>query len=129
MRRVPRGWWITLAVLVIVLPALITVIVTEHPSNHESSTPPPPNVVRTTAKIPVADNVNLTAEVFTPRHGATDAPLVVMPSPWGGAESKYEPIADHLAGDGYDVVAYTQRGFLNSGGDIDFAGPTTQQDA
>lgn len=81
----------------------------------------------TTARIP-ADGAVLAAEVITPT-GSGRKPLLVMPASWGNTGTEYHVLGSALAADGFQVVAYGQRGFKDSTGQIDFAGPATQQDA
>jgi putative CocE/NonD family hydrolase len=78
--------------------------------------------------IPAGDGVSLAADVFTPA-GSGKHPLVVLPGSWGAAASEYDAVGAKLAARGYVAVAYTQRGFRGSGGEVDFAGPATQRDA
>ena len=78
-------------------------------------------------RIPVGGGVSLTAEVVTPR-GPGRFPLVVMPTSWGSDVTEYHGLAGVLARDGYQVVTYVQRGFHQSGGQADFAGPPTRRD-
>jgi dienelactone hydrolase len=50
-------------------------------------------------------------------------PAVVLPASWGQHHLEYLVQGLALASRGYVVVAYTARGFLDSGGAIDVAGP------
>lgn len=77
--------------------------------------------------IPGYGGTRLSALVVTPA-GKGPFPLVVMPSSWGVNAPEYAAPARHLAADGYEVVSYTSRGFYDSGGVIDIAGPSTQKD-
>jgi predicted acyl esterase len=53
-------------------------------------------------------------------------PLLVMPSSWAVNNIEYVGAAAKLAKEsGYVVVSYTSRGFWDSGGEIDIAGPDT----
>lgn len=81
----------------------------------------------TSRTIAAGGGVTLAAEVITPRGGGRP-PLVVMPASWGQAESEYHAIGRMLAGSGYQVVAYAERGFGKSTGAVDFGGPATQHD-
>lgn len=126
--QLSRRWWIIAAAVVIVLPALITLLVTHRSTTHKIPIAIPPSVDRTSTKIPVQGGT-LVAEVFSLHHHEANAPLVVMPTPWGSDVSTYDGIASKLAAKGYDVVSYTQRGFETSSGLIDFAGTRTQADA
>lgn len=65
--------------------------------------------------------------VFTPA-GAGRFPLIVMPSSWGVNQLEYAGAAQKLAARGFIVVSYTSRGFFESGGTIDVAGPATVAD-
>ncbi len=56
-------------------------------------------------------------------------PLLVMPSSWAVPNIEYVGAAAKLAKQsGYVVVSYTSRGFYDSGGEIDIAGPDTVGD-
>ena len=56
-------------------------------------------------------------------------PLLVMPSSWAVPNIEYVGAAAKLAKEsGYVVVSYTSRGFWDSGGEIDIAGPETVGD-
>lgn len=56
-------------------------------------------------------------------------PLLVMPSSWAVPNIEYVGAAAKLAKEsGYVVVSYTSRGFWDSGGEIDIAGPDTVND-
>jgi predicted acyl esterase len=79
------------------------------------------------ARIP-SNGAVLAAEVITPS-GSGRKPLLVMPASWGNGATEYHVLGSALAADGFQVVAYGQRGFKDSTGQIDFAGPATQQDA
>jgi predicted acyl esterase len=94
-----------------------------------SSTPTKITGVRSdvSRRIPVGGGVELSAEVVTPR-GSGSFPLLVLPASWGSTQSEYHGLSGVLARNGYEVVAYTQRGFQQSGGQVDFAAPTTQRD-
>ncbi|WP_055493722.1 alpha/beta fold hydrolase [Streptomyces sp. TP-A0356] len=73
----------------------------------------------------------LKANVVTPR-GAGAAqryPLVVLPTSWGLPQVEYLVQAQRLADSGYVVVTYNVRGFWQSGGRIEVAGPPDIADA
>ncbi|MFV2198713.1 CocE/NonD family hydrolase [Nocardiopsis sp. LOL_012] len=75
------------------------------------------------------DGARLSAKVITP---GTDGPhpLLVMPAAWGTPNLIYVGAAHRLAYEsGYQVVAYTSRGFYDSGGGIEVAGPEDRADA
>lgn len=61
--------------------------------------------------------------------GGGPFPLLVMPSSWAVPNIEYVGAAAKLAKEsGYVVVSYTSRGFWDSGGEIDIAGPDTVGD-
>ncbi|MGO4417854.1 CocE/NonD family hydrolase, partial [Streptomyces sp. MCAF7] len=81
--------------------------------------------------IPGDGGVTLAANVVTPR-GAADAqrlPLVVLPTSWALPQAEYLAQAQKLADSGYVVVSYNVRGFWQSGGEIETAGPPDVADA
>lgn len=78
--------------------------------------------------IPGQGGTPLKAFVITP-NASGPHPLLVMPSSWGMPDAEYVGTAWKLAqSGGYDVISYTSRGFYDSGGTIDVAGPDTQAD-
>ncbi len=73
----------------------------------------------------------LKANVFTPA-GADDGrhyPLLVLPTAWATPQVQYFAQAQRLANAGYIVVSYNVRGFWQSGGEIEVAGPPDVADA
>lgn len=72
----------------------------------------------------------LKAFVLTPTgRGDGPFPLLVMPSSWGTPDLEYVGAAGKLATDrGYEVISYSSRGFYDSGGQNDIAGPATVGD-
>lgn len=67
----------------------------------------------------------LKANVVTPAD-ATDGgtyPVVVLPTSWAMPQIEYLAQAQKLAASGYVVVSYNSRGFWQSGGEIETAGP------
>ncbi|MFE3459741.1 CocE/NonD family hydrolase [Nocardiopsis aegyptia] len=74
--------------------------------------------------------IELQAKVFTPTGVEGPHPLLVMPSAWGTPNLIYVGAAHRLAHEsGYQVIAYTSRGFYDSGGEIEVAGPEDRADA
>ncbi|MGW3285028.1 CocE/NonD family hydrolase [Streptomyces sp. NPDC001002] len=73
----------------------------------------------------------LKANVITPTgaDGTHRYPLLVLPTSWGLPQVEYLAQAQKLANSGYVVVSYNVRGFWQSGGEIDVAGPSDQADA
>ncbi|WP_109004838.1 alpha/beta fold hydrolase [Streptomyces rishiriensis] len=73
----------------------------------------------------------LKANVVTPTgaDGARRYPLVVLPTSWGFPQVEYLAQAQRLADSGYVVLSYNVRGFWQSGGEIDVAGPRDVADA
>ncbi|MFE7317931.1 CocE/NonD family hydrolase [Streptomyces sp. NPDC057555] len=78
-----------------------------------------------------ADGITLKANVFTPAgaDGTRRYPLVVLPTSWGMPQVEYLAQARKLAATGYVVVGYNSRGFWESGGQIETAGPQDVADA
>ncbi|MFE9025120.1 CocE/NonD family hydrolase [Streptomyces iakyrus] len=73
----------------------------------------------------------LKANVVTPAgsRGTDRHPLLVMPTSWGLPQVEYLAQAQKLADSGYVVVTYNVRGFWQSGGEIEVAGPPDVADA
>ncbi|QFZ73539.1 alpha/beta fold hydrolase [Streptomyces fagopyri] len=67
----------------------------------------------------------LKGNVVTPSDadGTRTYPLIVLPTSWGLPQVEYLAQARRLADSGYVVVAYNVRGFWQSGGEIEVAGP------
>ncbi|SDG76446.1 Predicted acyl esterase [Lentzea fradiae] len=80
--------------------------------------------------IPGVGGTALKAFVIEPTGiGSGPFPLLVMPSSWSVPNIEYVGAAAKLAKQsGYVVVSYTSRGFWDSGGQIDIAGPDTVGD-
>ncbi|SEQ14584.1 Predicted acyl esterase [Lentzea xinjiangensis] len=80
--------------------------------------------------IPGVGGTPLKAFVIEPTgRGDGPFPLLVMPSSWSLPNIEYVGAAAKLAKEsGYVVVSYTSRGFWDSGGEIDVAGPDTVGD-
>src|SRR5256885_14121526 len=68
------------------------------------------------------DGVVLKANVIEPS-SAGRHPAVVFISSWGLNDLEYLAQASALAGRGYTVLSYTPRGWWDSGGKIEVAGP------
>lgn len=73
----------------------------------------------------------LKANVITPgsADGSRRYPLLVLPTSWGLPQVEYFAQAQKLADSGYVVVSYNVRGFWQSGGEIEVAGPPDIADA
>ncbi|MHA5054741.1 alpha/beta fold hydrolase [Streptomyces sp. SD15] len=73
----------------------------------------------------------LKANVVTPANAESTAtyPLLVLPTSWGTPQVEYLAQAQKLADSGYVVVTYNVRGFWQSGGEIEVAGPPDIADA
>lgn len=69
------------------------------------------------------DGVNIEANVFIPSSGQSSYPAIIFISSWGLNEYEYLSAAGRLAEQGYIVLSYTTRGWGESGGLIDTAGP------
>ncbi|WP_329249904.1 CocE/NonD family hydrolase [Streptomyces canus] len=67
----------------------------------------------------------LKANVISPAgaDGTRRYPLLVLPTSWGLPQVEYLAQAQKLANSGYVVVTYNVRGFWQSGGEIEVAGP------
>ncbi len=80
-------------------------------------------------RIPGADGIEIGAVVLTPTgQGDGPFPLVVMPSSWGVPNVEYVGQGAKLATAGFQVISYSSRGFWDTGGGIDIAGPPTVAD-
>ncbi len=80
-------------------------------------------------RITGADGIEIGAVVLTPTgQGSGPFPLVVMPSSWGVPNVEYVGQGSKLATAGFQVISYSSRGFWDSGGGIDIAGPPTVAD-
>ncbi|CAM5362858.1 CocE/NonD family hydrolase [Streptomyces canus] len=73
----------------------------------------------------------LKANVISPAgaDGTRRYPLLVLPTSWGLPQVEYLAQAQRLANSGYVVVTYNVRGFWQSGGEIEVAGPPDTADA
>ncbi|MET9653969.1 alpha/beta fold hydrolase [Streptomyces sp. NPDC006460] len=73
----------------------------------------------------------LKANVVTPAgaDGASRFPVIVLPTSWAVPQIEYLAQAQKLADSGYVVVSYNSRGFWQSGGEIETAGPKDVADA
>lgn len=71
----------------------------------------------------------LKANVIAPADGTRTYPLLVLPTSWGLPQVEYVAQAQSLAESGYVVVSYNVRGFWQSGGEIEVAGPPDVADA
>ncbi|MFD3841154.1 CocE/NonD family hydrolase [Streptomyces sp. NPDC058642] len=73
----------------------------------------------------------LKANVITPAgaDGSRAYPLLVLPTSWGLPQVEYVAQAQKLANSGYVVLSYNVRGFWQSGGEIEVAGPPDIADA
>ncbi|SMD13769.1 CocE/NonD family hydrolase [Kibdelosporangium aridum] len=80
--------------------------------------------------IPGHNGTPMRGFVVTPTgRGDGPFPLLVMPASWGAPNLEYVGAARKLAAESGDVViSYTSRGFYDSGGEIDVAGPDTVND-
>lgn len=89
-----------------------------------------PGFSTTYQTIPGQGGTPIRAFVIEPTgRGTGPFPLLVMPSSWGVNNIEYVGAAAKFAyQSGYVVVSYTSRGFYDSGGEIDVAGPDTVAD-
>ncbi|MFK0179038.1 CocE/NonD family hydrolase [Streptomyces xanthochromogenes] len=73
-------------------------------------------------RVPVGEGVELDAALWL-HNGEGPHPLIVMPSPWAKQGwTMYAVQAMRFARRGYHVLAYTARGFGESGGEVEVAG-------
>lgn len=81
--------------------------------------------------IPGDGGVRLAANVVAPADADTSRrlPLVVLPTSWSLPQVEYLAQAKKLARTGYVVLTYNTRGFWQSGGRIETAGPPDIADA
>jgi predicted acyl esterase len=79
--------------------------------------------------IPGDGGVTLAANVVAPADTSSRHPLVVLPTSWSLPQVEYLAQAKKLADSGYVVVSYNTRGFWQSGGRIETAGPPDIADA
>ena len=73
--------------------------------------------------IEATDGVELTANIFVPTNLEGLAPAIIFINSWAMTEYQYINEAAQLAEKGYIVLSYATRGFGQSGGMIDTAGP------
>jgi predicted acyl esterase len=71
----------------------------------------------------------LKANVVAPSDTSHRYPLLVLPTSWSIPQVEYLAQAQKLANSGYVVVSYNVRGFWQSGGNIEVAGPPDTADA
>ena len=117
--RAPRRTRIGLALIVLALPAGGAVAAGGSTSAAATSL----TVTQSSVTITAADGTALSAVIDRPA-SSTPYPLVVVPGHWGEKPGNNAA----LAGLGFEVVDYAQRGFGGSGGQVDFAGPSTVSD-
>lgn len=81
--------------------------------------------------IPGDGGTVLKANVVAPADadGSRSYPVIVLPTSWAVPQIEYLAQAKKLAASGYVVVAYNSRGFWQSGGEIEVAGPEDIADA
>jgi predicted acyl esterase len=80
------------------------------------------SVSNTDVTLTMPDGVGL-AGVLTQPDTPGPHPAIVFISSWGLPDFEYVSQAQQFAADGYVVLEYDPRGFYNSGGTIDVAGP------
>ncbi|MER7175355.1 alpha/beta fold hydrolase [Streptomyces mesophilus] len=81
--------------------------------------------------IPGDGGTILKGNVFTPAGAQAGQrfPAIVLPTSWAVPQIEYVAQAQKLADSGYVVVSYNSRGFWQSGGNIEVAGPPDIADA
>lgn len=75
------------------------------------------------------EGVKLAANVVAPTDTGRDYPVIVLPTSWAMPQIEYIAQAKKLAEKGYVIVSYNVRGFWQSGGEIEVAGPKDIADA
>ncbi|MEV0372518.1 alpha/beta fold hydrolase [Streptomyces sp. NPDC050636] len=121
---------------------LATTVLTGAPANAEAATAAAPSSAPTSAASDDSVSVKfvdikgdggtiLKANVFTPAgsDGTRRYPVIVLPTSWAMPQIEYMAQAKKLADSGYVVVGYNSRGFWQSGGQIETAGPKDIADA
>jgi predicted acyl esterase len=112
----------------VLLAAAVGVIAYRVIATHGNTGSTPGGVGSERAATIAVKGARLSAQVVTPAHAKGRSPLIVMPASWGQPATEYHAVAADFAAAGYVVVAYAQRGFPASTGEVDFAGPDTQHD-
>lgn len=84
-------------------------------------------VSQTPVDITVRDGARLKASVWAPTSGQW--PVVIMPGTFAGDNLAVDLMARKVAPRGYIVISYTERGFGDSTGQVDAAGPRDVADA
>jgi predicted acyl esterase len=131
MPKPPTAAWLVSAALAITTSlALCTPVATAAPAAPAAPTAAVDAAPRF-VDIPGSGGVTLKGNVFVPSgaDGTRRYPVVVMPSSWGLNDLQYLAAAREFADSGYVVVSYTPRGFWQSGGTIDVAGPSDIADS
>ncbi|MFW7381010.1 MAG: alpha/beta fold hydrolase [Oligoflexus sp.] len=91
-----------------------------------------PSVKVTNVTVPGFENVKIQARLFQPNtmlDSQKPRPTVLLISPWSVGIVIYETKARELAKHGYQVLAYSSRGWAGSEGEIDTGGPLDVADA
>ncbi|WP_310726443.1 alpha/beta fold hydrolase [Streptomyces sp. N2A] len=118
---------------------LATTVLTGAPATAQAATPdatPAATASAGSASVRFVDikgegGITLKANVFTPAgaDGTRRYPVIVLPTSWAMPQIEYMAQAKKLADAGYVVVGYNSRGFWQSGGQIETAGPEDIADA
>ena len=118
---------------------LATTVLAGAPATAEAATPesaPTAAASGASASVRFVDikgdgGITLKANVFTPAgaDGTRRYPVIVLPTSWSMPQIEYMAQAKKLAEAGYVVVGYNSRGFWQSGGEIETAGPKDVADA
>jgi len=111
-----------LALLAILASTVLTGIVGPAPAVAAAAATTGPRFVDITSGAVVL-KANVVAPAATGRY-----PAVVLPSSWGLNDLEYLAQAKAMAARGYVVVSYTPRGWWQSGGEINTAGPADMAD-
>lgn len=74
------------------------------------------------------DGTNIAGNIFVPTNVSGPRPAIIFVSSWGLNEYEYLAEAARFAEEGYIVLSYSARGWGESGGLIDTAGPKDMED-
>ncbi|UQA92301.1 alpha/beta fold hydrolase [Streptomyces halobius] len=117
---------------------LATTVLTGAPATADATTAATPTSAMSTGTTSVKfvdikgdGGTTLKANVVTPAgaDGTRRYPVIVLPTSWALPQVEYLAQAEKLANAGYVVVEYNSRGFWQSGGRIETAGPKDIADA
>ncbi|MFI7587618.1 CocE/NonD family hydrolase [Spongisporangium articulatum] len=124
-RRIAR------AAVAVLVGAALAVTGLSGPASPAQAAPELPPVYKTvskTYKMTMRDGIVLTALVVVPKGVTGKQPLVLIPSAWGGEKGQMQVAAGVLAKRGMIAINYATRGFKESQGQVELAGPNDIHD-